>query len=215
MKQEKHQWVKARLHALLNNTFSRNFNHSVPPLWAEDSLSFTSALDSPWRGSSLSDGISTKMLKGTATAITTPALTKLLSLSISLGRLPQNWKVSSVVPSPQCSGTINNPNTGNFRLISLLPVVLKSICKHLYEHLAEKGLLMTNKWEFTSDKSTMIALLTTVQTILQKFLNLAWIFIFSFSSWAKHLTVYYISPITKTSCYKTSWVVIYLEFMSK
>ncbi len=45
------------------------------------------------------DGISTRMLKSTARAIA-PSITNLFNHSITCGRPPSSWKMSSVVPIP-------------------------------------------------------------------------------------------------------------------
>ena len=58
------------------------------------------------------DEISTHMLRSTATEIA-PSLTKLLNCSITCGRPPACWQVSSVVPIPK------TPNsTADYRPIS-------------------------------------------------------------------------------------------------
>ena len=48
------------------------------------------------------DGISGKMLKCTAACIA-PSVTKIFNLSIRLGKLPNAWKTSFVVPIPKSS----------------------------------------------------------------------------------------------------------------
>ena len=48
------------------------------------------------------DGISARMLKGTATSIA-PVLTMLFNHSIQTGKLPSAWKVSNIVPIPKGS----------------------------------------------------------------------------------------------------------------
>ena len=57
------------------------------------------------------DGISARMLKSTANAIT-PSLTKLLNCSIAHGRPPNSWKTALVVPIPKIPRA---KNTSNFR----------------------------------------------------------------------------------------------------
>ena len=46
------------------------------------------------------DDISARMLKETAVSIT-PKVTKLFNISIMLGKLPDEWKISRVVPIPK------------------------------------------------------------------------------------------------------------------
>jgi len=69
------------------------------------------------------DGISAKMLKGTALSIT-PVLMQLFDMSIQSGIFPGKWKLSSVVPIPK-GGDCSNPS--NYRPISLLSVVSKML----------------------------------------------------------------------------------------
>ena len=61
------------------------------------------------------DGISGKMLKCTAACIA-PSVTQLFNLSIRLGKLPDAWKTSFVVPIPKSS---KNHLPSNYRPISL------------------------------------------------------------------------------------------------
>lgn len=70
-----------------------------------------------------SDGISAKMLKCTATSITSP-LTTLCNLSISTGVFPTAWKEGRIVPVPK--GT-NKTSPSGYRPISILPVVSKVV----------------------------------------------------------------------------------------
>ena len=62
------------------------------------------------------DDISAIMLKNTALSIT-EAVTKMFNISISLGELPDEWKVSHITPIPK-QGDRTNPS--NYRPISLL-----------------------------------------------------------------------------------------------
>ena len=82
--------------------------------------------------SSGSDGISDhNMLKETATSIAAP-VTKLFNLSISTGIFPDKWKLSSVVPIPK---SVDKGNLGNYRPISLLPVLSKLLERHIFSLL--------------------------------------------------------------------------------
>lgn len=105
------------------------------------------------------DGISTRMLKNTAHAITLP-LSMLFNLSILSGTIPQEWKVSNVVPVHK-GGERSDPS--NYRPISLLSVISKTMEKHLYgiilDHLIDTDFLSENQWGFRSKLSTGIALL--------------------------------------------------------
>ena len=108
-----------------------------------------------------SNGISARMLKGTAHSIT-PVLTHLFNMSIESGIFPDKWKLSSVVPIPK-GGDHSNPS--NYRLISLLSVISKMLERHVYylitEHLSSVHPLANTQWGFQSGKSTVSALLTT------------------------------------------------------
>ena len=72
------------------------------------------------------DGISARMLKSTANAIT-PSLTKLLNCSIAHGRPPNSWKTALVVPIPKIPRA---KNTSDFRPISLLSILSKVLEYH-------------------------------------------------------------------------------------
>ena len=127
--------------SLLNDVFSSNFNDTIPPLseidcrnFIADSLSpppddilcteqevfsLLNALDTS--KASGPDGISAKMLKGSAPSIAC-ILTEIFNKSIISGDIPQSWKSSSVVPIPKSP---NTDNPSNYRPISLLSVVSK------------------------------------------------------------------------------------------
>jgi len=106
---------------LLNASLVKNFNHSSPVLTLsdlqhtspdscptnflcteEEVYSLLSTLDTTKANGH--DDISARMLKETALSIT-PAVTELFNISIRLGELPDEWKVSRVSPIPknQCS----------------------------------------------------------------------------------------------------------------
>ena len=83
-----------------------------------------------------SDGISGRMLKGTAHSIT-PVLTHLFNMSIESGIFPDKWKLSSVVPIPKGS---DHSNPSNYRPISLLSVISKMLERHVYCLITEHAL---------------------------------------------------------------------------
>ena len=68
------------------------------------------------------------MLRNAAVSIS-PILTKLFNLSLSTGKIPHKWKVSSVVSIPKSIANIDNPC--NYRPISLLLIVSKLFEKHV------------------------------------------------------------------------------------
>ena len=159
---------------LLNTTFTKNFNYSIPALTSilpdapddcpssflcteEEVYVLLSTLDTT--KASGHDDISAKMLRETAISIT-PAVTKLFNISIRLGELPDEWKTARVTPIPK-SGDLSNP--GNYRPVSLLSILSKLLEKHfrdlLAKHFEEEYPLSAQQWGFTQGKSTTGALL--------------------------------------------------------
>ena len=105
------------------------------------------------------DNISARMLKATALSITS-AVTKLFNISISLGEIPNEWKMARVSPIPK--GT-TSPDPAKYRPISLLSILSKLLetpmRNVLLYHLQEHCPLSDNQWGFTKGKSTTGALL--------------------------------------------------------
>ena len=80
------------------------------------------------------DGISGRMLKGTAESIT-PSLINLLNMSIKSARVPTAWKISSVVLTPKNTNKTENPS--QYRpnsLLSLLSKLLENVITVLACH---------------------------------------------------------------------------------
>ena len=106
------------------------------------------------------DGVSARMLKGTALAIA-PSLTKLFNLSITTGCFPTCWKTSNVVPVPKSK---THSDCTQYRPISLLSIVSKLLEKHLHSyislHLSVSHPISEKQWGFQSGRSTVSALLT-------------------------------------------------------
>ena len=113
------------------------------------------------------DGISTRMLKGTAFSIA-PSLTNLFNLSLSTGILPSVWKKSMVIPISK-NQELSNPC--NCHPISLLPIVSKILERHIYnlimDHLRHYHLLSVSQWGFLEGRSTVTALLHVTHQWLQ------------------------------------------------
>ena len=92
----------------------------------------------------------------------TPAVTKLFNnfMSISLGVLPDEWKIARVSPVPK-SSTRSDPT--NYRPISLLSVLSKLLEKHmrdiLLDYLTQFSLISVQQWGFCREKSATCALL--------------------------------------------------------
>ena len=102
------------------------------------------------------DKISARMLKETASSIT-PMITKIFNMSLSTGTLPDNWKSSLIVPVPK-SGDSSNP--GNYRPISLLPILSKLLEKHVCDLLCERLHISDQQWGFQACKSMTNAILS-------------------------------------------------------
>ena len=138
---------------ILNNQFFSNFNHATSSLrdssitynfenlspsnfpeeflCTEDKmLSLITSLDTT--KSTGADGVSAKMLKSTAPYIA-KSLTNLFNTSLKSGKFPSDWKVARIVPIPK-GGDPENP--GNYRPISILPVLSKLLEKHLHDLLS-------------------------------------------------------------------------------
>ena len=170
---------------VLNNFFSKCFNRLCAPLddWSESDIKLADDLPDDLlcdednvcnlltnldvSKSSGPDRISAKMLKHTAVSIA-PSITKLFNLSITNGRVPRGWKLSSVVPIPK-SGKPQSPD--NYRPISLLCILSKVLEKHIhnliFKHLNQCYPLSDCQWGFRSDRSTVSALLLTIHHWLE------------------------------------------------
>ena len=113
------------------------------------------------------DGISAKMLKAVAFTIS-PSLTALFNLSLSNGIIPSEWKTSTIVPVPKGP---NRSSPSGYRPISLLPIVSKTLEKHVStlvrDHLAITTLISSSQWGFMPERSTISALITVVNEWLQ------------------------------------------------
>ena len=146
---------------MLNSFFSRCFNHALPPLspeflfpadseiqlladpklptdllCTEDEIcGYLLALDTT--KASGADGISASMLWETALSIA-PAVTKLFNISLTLGKLPAEWKHALITPIPKST---EMAAVSNYRPISLLPLLSKVLERHVHslllKHLCE------------------------------------------------------------------------------
>ena len=160
---------------LLSKSFGRNFNTSVAPLTIgdivtvspdecpsgilcteDDIVRLLSDLDTT--KATGPDGISALMLKSTALAIA-PLVTLLCNLSISHGTVPGNWKTSLIIPIHK-QGDASNP--GNYRPISLLPIISKVLERHISEKLRSFVTISDQQWGFLPGRSTTGAILSAV-----------------------------------------------------
>ena len=83
---------------------------------------FTIALDT--NKASGIDGISAKMLRETAHSII-PAVTRLFNISLTLGKLPADWKHALITPIPKSTEMAAVSNYRPISLLSLLSKVLE------------------------------------------------------------------------------------------
>ena len=105
------------------------------------------------------DEVSAVMLKATAYSIA-KSVTILFNKSIQSGVVPDEWKLSSVVPIPKAK-EMNQPS--NYMPISLLSILSKLLEKHMYKlilkHVESSTPLALQQWGFRSGRSTVSALL--------------------------------------------------------
>jgi len=162
---------------MLNDFFASCFNPSLEPLNQDDRqssniqpstcpldhycteeevLTLIQSLDAS--KASGPDGISIRMLKGTAVSIA-PSLTLLFNISIGNSCFPNCWKKSFVVPIPKASA---HDSPTNYRPISLLSVVSKLLERHIHFlltlHLDENDPISEQQWGYQQGKSTVIYL---------------------------------------------------------
>ena len=111
------------------------------------------------------DAISGHMLKGASESIA-PVLKHLFNSSLRSSDIPTEWIRSSIVPIPKGAKPTSDPKC--YRPISLLPIVSKVLERHVYnvvwEHLEDTGQIPDNQWGFTQGKSTVTALLSTLNS---------------------------------------------------
>ena len=114
------------------------------------------------------DGISVRMLRGTADAIV-PSLTRLFNLSLTSGTFPESWKLARIVPVPKATD-MTSPS--NYRPISILSIVSKLLERHvhqlLFQHLCNYSPISHRQWGFLPGRSTSSALLSVTHDWLQQ-----------------------------------------------
>jgi len=163
---------------MISEYFTICFNRNIPPfgsgvspdldnvydldeefLFTTDEIFyFLTSLD--MSKSSGPDRISACMLKSTANSIV-PSVTILFNLSLQSGRILKGWKQSMIVPIPKNSPA-NSPK--DYTPISLLGILSKVLHSIISQHLAQHHPLSNSQWGFQSGKSTVSALLTTVDS---------------------------------------------------
>ena len=117
------------------------------------------------------DGISAHMLKLSAPYIT-HIITEICNLSITKNQFPNDWKTAVVTPLFK-KGSTDDP--GNYRPISILPILSKLLERHvfncLYEFLVCHDLLISRQSGFRSKHSCETALHLLVDEWLSSIYN--------------------------------------------
>ena len=105
------------------------------------------------------DGIPAKLLK-IASEIIAPSLTHIFNLSLSTGTFVDEWKIARVSPLFKSD---DRRQVGNYRPISILPIVSKvfekEVFRQLYGHLIENSILSKYQSGFRPCHSTVTALI--------------------------------------------------------
>ena len=116
--------------------------------------------------------IPNRLLKETA-GVTTKSLTRLFNLSLSLGQLPSEWKLSTVIPLFKQKGLPSDPV--NYRPISLLPSLVKVldylVCQHLTTFLYTHRVITPAQYGFVRQRPTadqLVVLTSTIAASLDK-----------------------------------------------
>ena len=102
------------------------------------------------------------MLRETAHSIT-PAVTKLFNISLTLGKLPADWKHALITPIPKST---EMTAVSNYRPISLLPLLSKVLERHVHslllKHLYDNDPISSAQFGFLKGRSTTGALVSAV-----------------------------------------------------
>ena len=108
---------------------------------------------------STNDLIPQKIFKQILPAIISP-FTHIVNLSLKTGIMPENCKIATVTPIHK-GGDVNNP--GNYRPISILPILGKTIeffvNSQLSQYLDDRGLISDHQYGFRKDHSTTYLML--------------------------------------------------------
>jgi len=108
------------------------------------------------------DRICAKLLQTAGLGIS-HSLTSLFNASLKCGKLPNEWKSVHITPAPKGG---YNEIVGNFRPVSVLPVVVKVferlVHQQLYTYLQENSLLHSTQFGLRPGHSTQDALVSLV-----------------------------------------------------
>ena len=135
-------------------------NHSnslfLNPTTPEDIVAIICSLKS--KRSSGHDGISSKLVKDLKDALASPIST-IINNSLTTGYVPDMAKLAKVIPIYK---TKDKKNIGNYRPISLLPVISKILEKvvyrNMYSFLVRNNVLYTSQYGFREKHSTVNAI---------------------------------------------------------
>ena len=146
-----------RLKSFIESKINRSTKFTIPLITEEHVLKEISAM--PTKKAVGIDGISCKLLKAAAPEIV-QSVTKIINKSFTSGIFPDAWKTAKVTPVHK-SGPLHD--FGNFRPISVLPLLSKIIEKHVHNHfysyLDTHGLLYVAQSGFRAMYSCETALL--------------------------------------------------------
>lgn len=115
------------------------------------------------------DEINPSLLKYCATSLTDP-IAHLLSLSLSTGVIPQEWKVHKITPVPK-KGDKSNPS--NYRPISLLCIISKVMESIVFKVMAPflRPQVSKHQFGFLKNRSCLTELLLSFSVIIEALEN--------------------------------------------
>ena len=109
------------------------------------------------------DHLSPKLIKATSSTIA-PALTSLFNLSLSKGKVPNEWKHATVSPIFK-KGDKKSPS--NYRPVSLTSIICKELESHIFvaivNHMNENNFFSPFQYAFIKNRSTVLQLLKVIQ----------------------------------------------------
>ena len=150
------QFDSTTLSNYINSKVPANYEFSIPTVSEEWVKKQLSSIDS--KKATGPDGISARLLKSGSSAIS-QSLAYVINSSLGSGKMPKIWKSAKVTPIFK-SGDLQDK--GNYRPISVLPLLSKLIERHvaisLNEYLTHFNLLHKTQSGFRSNHSCETAL---------------------------------------------------------
>ena len=111
------------------------------------------------------DGIPPRLLRDAAIVIASP-LAHIINLSMKLGQIPPEWKSAKIIPIYKAGA---KSDLGNYRPISILPVVSKVIERtvhtQLTKYMTDNSLLYHHQFGFRPRMSTELAAIKLIDDI--------------------------------------------------